>query len=92
MRAISTACAHFQVRRLELFGSFAKGREGKRSDVDFLVEFESMPPAEHAKAYFGLLEELGNIFNRKVDLVELKGVKNPYFLKAVGESREVVYG
>lgn len=34
------ACREFKVKRLDLFGSLARGEETAESDVDLLVEFE----------------------------------------------------
>jgi hypothetical protein len=33
-----------------------------------------MAPVEHARAYFGLAEDLARAFGRKIDLVELSAV------------------
>lgn len=46
-------CRQFRVRRLDLFGSGARGDfDPASSDLDFLVEFEPIPPAAYADAYF----------------------------------------
>jgi uncharacterized protein len=39
--AIASICRRYQVRRLEVFGSAARGADfdPERSDADFLVEF-----------------------------------------------------
>jgi predicted nucleotidyltransferase len=84
-------CAKYRVRRLELFGSAVRGSARADSDLDFLVEFESMPPRDHADCYFGLLEELQTLSGRPVDLAELPAVRNPYFLEAIAGSRKVLY-
>ncbi len=67
-KAIEELCRGFHVRRLELFGSAAAGvaRPGE-SDLDFLVEFDRLPPGEYADAYFGLLEALQRLFNQPID-------------------------
>lgn len=62
-----------------------------RSDLDFLVEFQAMPPTEHARCYFGLLEDLEALFQRPVDLVEVPSLRNPYFLEAIEPTRELLY-
>jgi predicted nucleotidyltransferase len=59
------------VRRLELFGSAARG-VGEPRDLDFLVGFEPLPPGQRAPAYFGLPRELEALFGRPVDLVMAK--------------------
>jgi predicted nucleotidyltransferase len=50
-----------------------------------------MPPGPHSQAYFGLLFALEDLFSNKIDLVELPAVRNPYFMKSVNESRQLIY-
>ena len=38
--AVPTACREFGVRRLDVFGSLARGEGTPSSDVDLLVEFD----------------------------------------------------
>jgi len=90
--AIERLCRQFRVRRLELFGSAASGRDRPgESDFDFLVEFEPLPPGAYADAYFGLLEALEDLFGRPVDLVAPEGIKNPYLRQAVDETKVLVF-
>jgi len=90
--AIHELCRRFHVARLEVFGSAANGQfDEARSDVDFLVEFSPLEPGKLADAYFGLLAELSRLFNRKVDLVTPKAIRNPYFLRAVNQTRRMLY-
>lgn len=53
------------VRSLSLFGSFAKGKESSRSDLDFLVEFEK----KTFDAYMELKFFLEELFGTSIDLV-----------------------
>jgi len=90
--AIESLCRRFHVRRLELFGSAATGRfNPQSSDLDFLVEFDSLRAHEYADTYFGLLEELEKLFNREVDLVVSGSVKNPYLRESIQRSRTLLY-
>ncbi|PKL62776.1 MAG: hypothetical protein CVV31_04260 [Methanomicrobiales archaeon HGW-Methanomicrobiales-2] len=67
--------ARHRARRLGVFGSATGDRfDPASSDIDFVVEFEPMAPVEHARAYFGLAEDLARAFGRKIDLVELSAV------------------
>ena len=61
-----------------------------RSDLDFLVTFEEPPKMDYADRYFGLLEDLQKLFNRKVDLNEEKAIRNPYFRRVVNRERKDV--
>ena len=89
---LAQLCASHHVRRLELFGSAAKGDfDASASDLDFLVEFEALQPGQHADAYFGLLEGLESLFQRPIDLVMVSAIKNPYFLENIEFSRTLLY-
>ncbi len=92
MDAIRDICRRHHVARLELFGSAAQGQfNPATSDLDFLVEFEPAPAGGRANAYFGLLESLRELFDRKIDLVEDSAISNPFFRKGVDAARTVLY-
>jgi predicted nucleotidyltransferase len=61
------------------------------SDVDLLVEFADMSPADRADAYLGFLSAVEALLGRRIDLVEAGAVRNPYLLRGIEESRELVY-
>ena len=86
-------CLRYRVSSLELFGSAATGQfHPAESDLDFVVEFQGEALAEgYADAYFGLLEELEQLFGRPVDLVVRSAIRNPYFLQSVEETRTSIY-
>jgi uncharacterized protein len=90
--AIEDLCQRFRVRRLELFGSAAAGGfDARRSNLDFLVEFDELRANEYADAYFGLLEKLQKLFQREVDLVVARSLKNPYLIESIQRSRALLY-
>lgn len=67
------------VRKLGLFGSFAKGKQHKKSDIDIIVTFDY----PNFDKYAELLILLEKMFKRKIDLViesnlrkELDYIKN----------------
>jgi predicted nucleotidyltransferase len=85
-------CRHHNVRRLELFGSATDSRfDPLTSDLDFIVEFGPFPAGGYSEHYFGLLDELGQLFERPVDLVVAHAVRNPYLLEGINRSRELLY-
>ena len=89
---LAELCARRHVRRLALFGSAAAGDfDPQKSDVDILVEFQQMTPAEHADSYFSLMEDMGELIGLPVDLVERAAIRNPYFLRAVERTQVVLY-
>jgi hypothetical protein len=50
-----------------------------------------MPHADRADAYLGFLMAVEALLRRRVDLVELGAVRNPYLRQGIEESRELVY-
>ncbi len=62
----------YKVKKIGVFGSFARGEENEDSDVDLLVEF--LEPVS-LFAFVELKETLEKILHRKVDLVTEKAVK-----------------
>ena len=85
-------CVKHRVRRLSLFGSAAAGGfDPAHSDVDLLVEFRPMPPAQHADCYFGLMEDLQALLGARIDLVEPGPIRNPYFRREIERTQVTVY-
>ena len=86
-------CKRYHVRQLDVFGSAVSedAFDPDRSDLDFLVEFDRSNEMNRADQYFGLWEALREVFGREVDLVTLRALRNPYFIKSVNATREVVY-
>lgn len=73
---IAALCRRFHVRRLEVFGSAARGEDfdPARSDADFLVEFG--PDADQEfDAYAGMKQALERMLDRPVDLVERQAIE-----------------
>jgi hypothetical protein len=76
----------YGVRKIGIFGSFARGDEKGGSDIDVLVEFE--PGYETFDNYMELKFFLEELFGVKVDLVTLDSLR-PQIKKAV--LKEVSY-
>jgi uncharacterized protein len=91
---IAALCRRLHVRRLDVFGSASRGRDFDpiRSDVDFLVDFESDRLDDAFDAYFSLKEGLETLLNRPVDLVVERALRNPFVLADIERGREPVYG
>ncbi len=73
----------FRVKEIGIFGSYVKGEERKRSDVDILVEFRE--PIGLFK-FMELEEYLAKLLGLKVDLVSKKALKpiiGEYILKEI---------
>ena len=94
LQRIYELCREHKVKTLAVFGSILTDKFNDHSDVDLLVSFDT---TEHEKwdyvtNYFELQESLENLFNRKVDLVVEKGLKNKYFIANVNRTKQLIYG
>ena len=80
LEELRALCRRFHVRRLDLFGSAARGRIRSRTS-----------DALSLRTYFGLKEALEGLLGRPVDLVEPGAVRNPYLKASIEGSREPVF-
>lgn len=85
---LSDFCRRHHIRRLCLFGSVLRDDFTSHSDVDVLVEFE--PGKTPGLAFFGMQDELSELFGRKVDLNTLAFLSR-YFRDQVLREAKVVY-
>jgi len=90
---LARLCRDYGAARLEVFGSAAsESFEANRGDVDFLVEF--LPDVDLGPwltRYFDLRDELVQLLGRSVDLVMISALRNPYFIREVNRTRELLY-
>ena len=90
-QALIELCRQYHVSRLDIFGSATTDDFDASSDIDFLVEFDSEVGRRRFDNYFGLQRALEGLFARSVDLVEPGGLRNPYFIRHVNETRKEIY-
>jgi len=81
----------YGIKRVAIFGSFARGEASQESDIDILVEF-----LEPRRRPIGLLtwvrleRELSQRLGRKVDLVSFTGLRLK-LREEIGKEMVVVY-
>jgi len=89
---IRKLCSVHKVSKLFVFGSVLKDSFNKESDIDLVVDFDNVDLNEYADNYFDLKEQLETIFNRPVDLLEEKGIRNPFLRKQIDNEKRLIYG
>jgi predicted nucleotidyltransferase len=87
------ACKRFDVVRLDIFGSAARGSDfdPAHSDVDFLVVFR---PSAKADFYLDLEEAFVSILGCKVDLLDRRAIeasRNYIRRRSILEQAEPIY-
>jgi len=90
-RALIELCQKHYVKKLDVFGSAVTDDFDKSSDIDFLVEFDSKVNPRRFDNFFELHRVLEHLFGRSVDLVEPRGLRNPYFIRRFNRTRSQVY-
>jgi hypothetical protein len=89
---IKDLCARHKVSSLFVFGSVLTNRFSKNSDIDFVVDFADINLFDYADNYFDLKSSLEKLFQRPIDLLEDKAIKNPFLRKYIDSSKQIVYG
>jgi len=85
-------CKKYKVTELNVFGSAVTDEfDEKTSDIDFLVQFDKSINPNRFDNFFALLDELKKLFGRDVDLVEPGGLRNPYLIQKVNQTKRKVY-
>lgn len=83
-------CRRWQVKELSLFGSVLREDFRLDSDVDVLVGFAPGAPWS-LWDLSAMRSELEGMLGRKVDLLEKRGLRNPFLRHAVLPSRRILY-
>ncbi len=85
-------CEKHSVKELFLFGSALSEDFSAISDLDFAVLFkDELTPLELGGAFLDLLNELENLFDRKIDLVSYRVLQNPVFKAELDKTKRILY-
>lgn len=88
---IADFCRKWKIVELSLFGSVLRDDFGPDSDVDVLVTFEPDAPWDGFD-WPDMKDELAAMFEgRTVDLVEARGLRNPFRRHRILTSRRILY-
>ena len=87
-KTIETYFASEPVSKVWLFGSYARGEADEDSDVDVLIDIEK--GAKVGLRYFIWHEELGELLNKKVDVVS-HGWENKFIKQYIDKDKTLIY-
>ncbi len=90
---IANICKHLNVKYLGLHGSAHSQENGnpEQRDIGFLVEFFPMELEQYAKCYFGLEEELQNLFGCNISFVDIGSINLPELLRQLTKHKTDLY-
>ena len=89
---ISHLCSTHRVNKLYLFGSTLTDQFNQESDIDLIVDFSPMDLSLYAENYYNLKFSLQKLLGRQVDLLELKGIRNPVLKQQLDHTKKLIYG
>ncbi len=76
----------YHAQNLKIFGSVARGEEGKDSDIDILVDFDKEASLLDE---VGLELDLQDLLGTKVDLISSRAVRSEFRNFIFSEAREL---
>lgn len=84
-------CSTYKVKSMYAFGSVCTEKFNDNSDIDLLISFDNLPIEQYTDNYFDLHYKLQNLFSRKIDLLTDKSLSNPYFIKGIEQTKQLIY-
>jgi len=85
-------CKSHKVKSLYAFGSSVTNHfNPDSSDIDLVVEIDDLKPLERGEILISFWDKLEVFFQRKVDLLTEKSIKNPFLKKSIDSSKVLIY-
>lgn len=84
-------CKQHKVKELYIFGSVLTKNFTDSSDIDFLVQFETIDLVDYFDNYMDFKEKLEDLLGRPVDLLENQAIRNPIFRKVIDRDKRLIY-
>ena len=78
------------VKKAWLFGSYSRGEETDSSDIDILVDYDNSNGLVSLFKMGGILMDLTDLLDCKVDLVEVRGLKS-FARDSVNRDKILIY-
>jgi predicted nucleotidyltransferase len=84
-------CNIYSVKSMYVFGSVCTDKFNDNSDIDILISFDNISIDKYTDNYFELHYKLEDLFGRKIDLLTDKSLSNPYFIKGLEQTKQLIY-
>ena len=89
VKKLQTFFPAYPIEKAWLFGSYARGEQTRKSDIDIMVRFD-----RDAKIslfdYIGIMNNLEDLFRKKIDMVE-EGQLRRWAQESVEQEKILVY-
>lgn len=92
MVAVRQLCQRYGVQRLALFGSATTPYfDPANSDFDFVVQFANTHAPDYPDRYLDFAEALEDLFQRPVDLLTNRAIRDPQLRAEILRTQRVTY-
>jgi len=91
MDELKKLCNVYSVKSMYAFGSVCTDKFNDNSDIDLLISFKNLSIDQYTNNYFDLHYKLEDLFNRQIDLLTEKSLSNPYFIKSLEQTKQLIY-
>ena len=91
LEELKQLCQKYDVKTMYAFGSVCTNRFNEASDIDLLISFKNIPIDQYTDNFFDLHYKLEDLFERKIDLLTENSLSNPYFIKGIELTRQLIY-
>lgn len=72
-------------------GPWLGGDESEQSDIDLFAEFADPRPETMPDRYFGFIHEASHRYNRKVQILTPRMVRNPFLKRSINRDMIILH-
>ncbi|HAQ61729.1 TPA: hypothetical protein DCR49_07005 [Candidatus Delongbacteria bacterium] len=87
---VKEIASSYKILELYVFGSALRQDFNENSDIDLLVKL-SKGSGYSIFELIEIKEKFENLFRRKIDIVELEGLRNPYRKEEILKTAKMIY-
>jgi hypothetical protein len=91
IQLVKELCKRYDIKEMYLFGSICSDNFRHDSDIDILISFKEISTEKYTDNYFELHYKLEELFKRKIDLITVNSLSNPYMIKSIEETKQLLY-
>ena len=91
INVLKDLCKAYDVKTMYVFGSVCTDYFNDDSDIDILISFKDISIEKYTDNYFELHYKLEELFKRKIDLMTENSLSNPFLIKSIEETKQLLY-
>ncbi len=84
-------CKKYDIKTMYVFGSATTENFNELSDIDILITFNEISISKLQTTFLNSTKSLEKLFDRKVDLLTVRSLTNPVFIKCVEATKQLLY-